>query len=72
MRRILRNSCIYKVQLIALIVLPFKQFNNAYRYLNHMFSLNNQEFSLYTAEIYPKKLTVNKSNLNGNNSPFLD
>ena len=30
-----------------------------------MFSLNNQEFSQYTAEIYPKELTYKKSNLNG-------
>ena len=33
------------------------QLNNTYCYLN---------------EIHPKELTLNKSNLNGNNCPFLD
>ena len=32
------------------------KFNNTYRYLDDIFSLNNQEFSQYTAEIYPKEL----------------
>ena len=35
-------------------------------------SLNNQEFFKYTAEIYPKKLTLNNANLNDNYCPFLD
>ena len=48
------------------------KFNNTYRYLDDIFSLNNQEFSQYTAEIYPKELTLNKSNVFGNNCPFLD
>ena len=38
---------------------------------NDIFSLNNQEFSQYTAEIYPKELTFNKSNLFGTNCTVL-
>ena len=44
------------------------KFCNTYRYLDDIFTLNNQKFSLYiyTAEIYSKELTLNKSNHNVN------
>lgn len=37
-----------------------------------MFSLDIQELSKYTARIYPKDLTLNKSNGNENNCHFRD
>lgn len=47
-------------------------FKNTYRHLDDIFfSLNNQEFSHYTAEIYPRKLTLTQTNTNSNNCPFL-
>lgn len=48
------------------------KFNNTYLNLNDIFSLNNQTFSKYTANIYPKEFHLNKSNVNNNNSPFLE
>ena len=38
------------------------KFNNTYRYLDDIFSVNNDEFSKYIADIYPKELTLNKAN----------
>ena len=47
-------------------------FNNTYRYLDDIFSLNNPEFSNYIHEIYPTELILNKSNSTSDHCPFLD
>lgn len=47
-------------------------FNYTYRYLDDILSLNNPTFSNFITEIYPKELTLNKSNLTGDRCPFLD
>ena len=49
-----------------------EKFNNTYRYLDDIFSLNNSDFYKYTAEIYPTELTLNKANSDSLNCPFLD
>ena len=48
------------------------KFNNTYRYLDDIFSVNNSDFYKYTSEIYPKELTLNKANNNSLKCPFLD
>ena len=48
------------------------KFNNIYRYPYDILSLNTQKFSQYTADIYPEELTLNKSNVYGNNCLFLN
>ena len=48
------------------------KFKNTYRYLDDIFALNNPDFFKYTAEIYPKELTLNKANKDSFHCPFLD
>ena len=48
------------------------KFNNTYRYLDNIFSVNNSDFYKHTSEIYPKELTLNKANNNSLKCPFLD
>ena len=48
------------------------KFNNTYRYLDDIFSVNNSDFYKYTSENYPKKLTLNKANNNSIKCQFLD
>ena len=47
-------------------------FNNIFRYLDDILSLNNDDFSMYTKEMYPVELTLNKANTNNEHCPFLD
>ena len=47
-------------------------FNNTYRYLDDILALNNPTFSNFINDIYPKELTLNKSNLTDSRCPFLD
>ena len=56
---------------------PLKQhlvekFNNTFRYLDDILSLNNDDFNVYYKEIYPTELTLNKANLDNHHCPFLD
>lgn len=44
----------------------------SYCYVDDISSRNNQEFSIYTADVYPKELTLYKSYINSNNGPFPD
>ena len=37
-----------------------QKFNNTFRYLDDIFALNNDDFSMYTKEIYPAELTLIK------------
>ena len=47
-------------------------FNNTYRYLYDILTINNPEFSKFTDEIYPAELTLNKSNSSSSDhTPFL-
>jgi len=68
----------YESQYIAKIQKdPTKQdlvdrFNNTYRYLDDILALNNPDFLTYAKEIYPKELTLTKSNNNNDHTPFLD
>ena len=48
------------------------KFNNTYRYLEDIFSVNNSDFYRYTSEIYPKELTLNKANNNSLKCTLLD
>ena len=48
------------------------KFNNTFRYLDDILALNNDDFSMYTKEIYPVELTLNKANTNNDHCPFLD
>lgn len=47
-------------------------FNNTYRYLDDILSLNNPTFSNFITDIYPSELTLNKSNVTDDRCPFLD
>ena len=47
-------------------------FNNTFRYLDDVLALNNPEFSKFADEIYPKELTLTKSNKSNVHTPFLD
>ena len=47
-------------------------FNNTFRYLDDILALNNSNFTNYINEIYPKELTLTKSNQNSDHTPFLD
>ena len=47
-------------------------FNNTYRYLDDILALNNPTFSNFINDIYPKELTLNKSNLTDSRCSFLD
>ena len=42
------------------------KFNNTFRYLGDILALNNDDFSMYTKEIYPVELTLNKAYNNNN------
>ena len=46
-------------------------FNNTFRYLDDVLTLNNPEFSKLVDEIYPKELTLTKSNSDSSHTPFL-
>ena len=48
------------------------QFNNTFRYLDDVLALNNTDFQKFAKEIYPKELTLNKSNVSNDHTPFLD
>ena len=48
------------------------KFNNSYRYLDDIFSVDNSDFYQNTIEIYPKKLFLNQANNNNTKYPFLD
>ena len=51
------------------------KFNITFRYLDDILALNNDDFSMYTKEIYPVELTLNKANTfctNNDHCPFLD
>ena len=47
-------------------------FNNPFIYLDYVFTWNNPEFSKFVDEIYPKELTLTKSNSDSSHTPFLD
>ena len=47
-------------------------FNNTYRYLDDILAINNSDFLVFTNEIYPKELILNKANNSGDCCPFLD
>lgn len=49
-----------------------EQFNQTYRYLDDIFSLNNKDFNSHIDQIYPPELTLNKSNSNDQHCSFLD
>ena len=49
-----------------------EKFNNTYRYLDDIFALNNSDFFIHTSYIYLKELTLNKTNTDSTNCPFLD
>ena len=49
-----------------------EKFNNTFRYLDDILSLNNDDFNTYCKDIYPKELTLNKANSNNHHCPFLD
>ena len=42
------------------------------RYLKDILALNNDDFSIYTEEIYSAELTLNKAITNNEHCPFLD
>ena len=47
-------------------------FNSTIRCLDDVLTLNNPEFSKFVDEIYPKELTITKSNSDSSHTPFLD
>ena len=49
-----------------------QKFNNTFRYLDDILALNNDDFSMYTKEIYSVELSLNKANTNNDNCPFPD
>ena len=49
-----------------------QKFNNTYRYLDDILAINNDDFDLYSKDIYPKELTLNKANTDNKHCPFLD
>ena len=49
-----------------------QKFNNTYRYLDDNLAINNDDFDIYTKDIYPKELTLNKANTDNKHCPFLD
>ena len=69
---------IYELQLMTKISKDqskqhlIQKFNNSFRYLDDILALNNGDFSMYTSEIYPAELTLNKANTNNEHCPFLD
>ena len=48
------------------------QFNKTLRYLDDVLALNNPDFQKFAKEIYPKEITLNKSNVSNDHTPFLD
>jgi len=49
-----------------------EKFNNTYRYLHDLCSLNNTLFQTNITAIYPKELILLQSNSNDNKATFLD
>ena len=49
-----------------------QKFNNTFRYLDDILAINNDDFSMYTKEIYPVELTLNKAYTNNDHCPFFD
>ena len=47
-----------------------QKFNNTYRYLDDILATNNDDFDLYSKDIYPKELTFNKANTDNKHCPF--
>ena len=47
-------------------------FNNTCRYLDDILNVDNHYFEQYKSLIYPKELTLVKSNTNDQDAPFLD
>ena len=45
---------------------------HTFRYLDPILGLNNDDFSMYTREIYPAKLTLDKANTNNDHCTLLD
>ena len=45
-------------------------FNNTYRYLYDILAINNSDFLVFTNEIYPKELILNKAYNSGDCCPF--
>ena len=48
------------------------QFNNTFRYLDEILALNNPDFQEIAKEMYPKELTLNKSNISNVHAPVLE
>jgi len=48
------------------------KFNNTYRYLDDLCSLDNTLFQTYITAIYPKELILLQSNSSENKATFLD
>ena len=47
-------------------------FNDTYRYLDDIFTLNNPEFEKYIPDIYPAELQLYKANTSDKETSFLD
>ena len=47
-------------------------FNNASRYLDDIFTIDNPEFEKHTSDIYPAELQLNKGNTSDKETSFLD
>ena len=46
--------------------------NNTFKYLDDVLAFINLEVQTFAKEIYPKELTLNKSNISNDSAPFLD
>ncbi len=49
-----------------------QEFNNTFRYLDDILTLNNPDFGNFVKDIYPEELKLIKSNNNSSHTPFLD
>ena len=48
------------------------KFSNTYRYIDDLLCINNKDFELSISDIYPKELSLKKTNTSPRKSPFLD
>ena len=48
------------------------KFNDTFRYLDDIFTIDNPEFAEHIPDIYPRELRLNKTNASGKETSFLD
>ena len=62
-------SNLHKSKLYHLII---DMFNDTFRYLDDIFTIDNPEFEKHIPDIYPTELQLNKANIPGKETSFLD